>query len=61
MNLGTINQVSKKFHDFVLTKLIQIPIQIIQELDPNLKNLLCQLNNLYEQDANDNENLPDCK
>ena len=30
-------------------------------IDPNLKNLLCQLNNLSEKENNDNENLPKCK
>ena len=30
-------------------------------IDPNLKNLLCQLNNLTEKENNDNENLPNCK
>ena len=30
-------------------------------IDPNLKNLLCQLNNLSEKKNNDNENLPNCK
>ena len=29
--------------------------------DPNLKNLLCQLNNLSEKENNDNENLSNCK
>ena len=29
-------------------------------IDPNLKNLLCQLNNLSEENI-DNENLPNCK
>ena len=29
--------------------------------DPNLKNLLCQLNNLSENENIDNENLPNCK
>ena len=28
---------------------------------PNLKNLLCQLNNLSEKENNDNEKLPNCK
>ena len=27
----------------------------------NLKNLLCQLNNIFEKENNDNENLPNCK
>ena len=30
-------------------------------IDPNLKNLLCQLNNLSEKENIDNENLPNCK
>ena len=30
-------------------------------IDPNLKNLLCQLNNLSEKENNNNENLPNCK
>ena len=30
-------------------------------MDPNLKNLLCQLNNLFEKENIDNENLPNCK
>ena len=30
-------------------------------IDPNLKNLLCQLNNLPEKENIDNENLPNCK
>ena len=30
-------------------------------IDPNLKNLLCWLNNLSEKKNNDNENLPNCK
>ena len=29
-------------------------------IDPNLKNLLCQLNNLSEKENIDNENLPNC-
>ena len=29
--------------------------------DPNLRNLLCQLNNLSEKENNDNDNLPNCK
>ena len=32
-----------------------------RSIDLNLKNLLCQLNNISEQDTNDNENLPNCK
>ena len=32
----------------------------LRSIDPNLKNLLCSLNNLSEQDTNDNENLPNC-
>ena len=30
-------------------------------IDSNLKNLLCQLNNLSEKENIDNENLPNCK
>ena len=30
-------------------------------IDSNLKNLLCQLNNLSEKENNDNVNIPDCK
>ena len=30
-------------------------------IGPDLKNLLCQLNNLSEKENNDNENLPNCK
>ena len=30
-------------------------------IDPNLKKKLCQLNNLFEKENNDNENLPNCK
>ena len=30
-------------------------------IDPNLKNLLCQLNNLSEKENIDNENLHNCK
>ena len=30
-------------------------------IDPNLKNLLYQLNNLSEKENNNNENLPKCK
>ena len=30
-------------------------------IDPNLKNLLCQLNNLSEKENIDNENLTNCK
>ena len=30
-------------------------------IDPNLKDLLCQLNNLSEKENIDNENLPNCK
>ena len=30
-------------------------------IDPNLKNLLCRLNNFSEKENIDNENLPDCK
>ena len=30
-------------------------------IDPNLKNLLCQLNILSENENIDNENLPNCK
>ena len=30
-------------------------------IDPNLKNILCKLNNLSEKENNDNENLPNCK
>ena len=30
-------------------------------MDPNLKNLLCQLNNLSEKENIDNENLPNCE
>ena len=31
------------------------------DIDPNLKNLLCKLNNLSEKENNDNENLPNCE
>ena len=31
------------------------------DIDPNLKNLLCQLNNLSEKENIDNENLTNCK
>ena len=31
------------------------------DIDPNLTNLLCQLNNFSEKENNDNENLPNCK
>ena len=30
-------------------------------IDPHLKNLLCQLNNLSEKESNENENPPKCK
>ena len=30
-------------------------------IDPNLTNLLSQLNNLSEKEKNDNENIPNCK
>ena len=33
----------------------------LRSIDPNLKKILCQLNNLSEQDTNNNENLPNCK
>ena len=33
----------------------------MQCIDPNLKSLLCQLNNLSEKENIDNENLPNCK
>ena len=31
------------------------------DIDPNLKNLLCQLNNLSKKENIDNENLPNYK
>ena len=33
----------------------------ITGIDPNLKKLLCQLNDLSEKDSIDNENRPNCK
>ena len=30
-------------------------------IDPNLKNLLCQLNNVSGKENDDSENLPNCK
>ena len=33
---------------------------IQRSVDPNLKNLLCQSNNLSEEGTNKNENLPNC-
>lgn len=32
----------------------------LRSIDPDLKNILCSLNNLSEQGTNDNENLPNC-
>ena len=62
MNLGTVKHVSNKFFQFCSEKVnLTISSDHSRSIAPNLKNILCQLNNLSEQDTNGNENLPNCK
>ena len=59
MKLGTVKLVFRKFyHSAISQNIINLGNAGI---DPNLKNLLRQLNNLSEKENIDNENLPNCK